>query len=68
MTRTFLFVWVFSLPLALANDIKEATPLLTVIFFLTYGFFGLELISIEMDDPYGDDHNDFDVKGLANVS
>eukprot|EP00551_Chaetoceros_affinis_P009330 CAMPEP_0203662776 /NCGR_PEP_ID=MMETSP0090-20130426/624_1 /ASSEMBLY_ACC=CAM_ASM_001088 /TAXON_ID=426623 /ORGANISM="Chaetoceros affinis, Strain CCMP159" /LENGTH=742 /DNA_ID=CAMNT_0050525611 /DNA_START=194 /DNA_END=2422 /DNA_ORIENTATION=- len=65
MTRTFLFMWVFSLPLALANDIEKLCPLIFVTFFLTYGFLGLEIISIEMDDPYGTDPNDFNVEFLA---
>lgn len=68
MTRTFLIIWVFTLPMALANDIDKLTPLIFVIFFLTYGFVGLELICIEMDDPYGDDPNDFNVQALTEVS
>jgi len=67
MSRTFLFAWVITLPLALSNDIENPYPLFFVVFFLTYGFLGLEFISIEMDDPYGDDPNDFNVVALANV-
>jgi hypothetical protein len=67
MTRTFLFIWIFTLPFALSTDIDEIIPLSFVIFFLTYGFLGIELISIEMDDPFGDDENDFDVRRLFNV-
>jgi len=37
MTRTFLFVWVFTLPFALANDIIRFIPLLFIVFFCTYG-------------------------------
>jgi predicted membrane chloride channel (bestrophin family) len=40
MTRTFLFVWVFTLPFALANDIISFLPLLLIVFFCTYGTFG----------------------------
>lgn len=68
MTRTFLFLYVFSLPFALADDIDQLTPYLLVVFFFTYGFIGLELISIEMDDPFGDDPNDFNVEAVARVS
>jgi predicted membrane chloride channel (bestrophin family) len=67
MTRTFLFIWVFTLPFVLSNDIDNVYDLVFVIFFLTYGFLGIELISIEMDDPYGDDPNDFDVVSLVQV-
>ena len=31
-------------------------------------FVGLELVAIELDDPFGDDDNDFDVLGLATVT
>ncbi len=31
-------------------------------------FVGLELVAIELDDPFGDDPNDFDVMGLVNVT
>jgi len=36
-----------------------------MIFFVTYGFLGLEYVSIELDDPFGDDDNDFDNLGMA---
>jgi hypothetical protein len=38
-----------------------------IVFFITYAFIGLEYVSIELDDPYGNDPNDFDILGLANV-
>ncbi len=50
MTRTFLFLYVFSLPFVLADDILEIVPYLAVVFFMTYGFIGLELISIEVSE------------------
>eukprot|EP00549_Striatella_unipunctata_P015225 CAMPEP_0118679270 /NCGR_PEP_ID=MMETSP0800-20121206/3696_1 /TAXON_ID=210618 ORGANISM="Striatella unipunctata, Strain CCMP2910" /NCGR_SAMPLE_ID=MMETSP0800 /ASSEMBLY_ACC=CAM_ASM_000638 /LENGTH=399 /DNA_ID=CAMNT_0006575249 /DNA_START=1379 /DNA_END=2579 /DNA_ORIENTATION=+ len=67
MTRTFLFVWVFTLPFALVADIEKLPALVLLMFFITYGFIGLERVSIELDDPFGDDPNDFDVLGLAQV-
>jgi predicted membrane chloride channel (bestrophin family) len=59
MTRTFLFFWVFSLPLVFASDNDRTMEVLVLMFFCTYGFLGLEFVSMEMDDPYGDDPNDF---------
>lgn len=70
MARTFLFFWVFSLPLVLIPDadndkatlsytIHDTVEVLLIIFFCTYGFLGLEYVSMELDDPYGDDPNDF---------
>jgi len=67
MGRTFLFVWVFTLPFALVNDVVKLPALILIVFFITYGFVGLEYVSIELDDPFGDDPNDFDVLGLAQV-
>jgi putative membrane protein len=67
MTRTILFVYIFTLPLALSSDIQEVVPFLLTIFFITYGFIGLELIAIEIDDPFGTDPNDFNVGNIAKV-
>lgn len=67
MCRTFVMVWVFSLPLALSNDVHGYFWLLSCVFFITYGFIGLEFVSIEMDNPFGDGPNDFDVFSLARV-
>lgn len=35
---------------------------------MTTAFVGLEFVAIELDDPFGDDANDFDVLGLATVT
>ena len=61
MTRTILFFYIFTLPFALNNDIHKVAPFLFTIFIITYGFVGLELIAMEIDDPFGEDPNDFDV-------
>ena len=34
-------------------------PVLVLMLFITYGFIGLEYVSMELDDPYGNDPNDF---------
>lgn len=67
MTRIFLFVWMFSLPFALIHDVTEVYSIAIIIFFITYGFFGLEFVSIELDDPFGEDPNDLEMKKLSNV-
>lgn len=67
MTRIFLFVWMYSLPFALVHDANEPFSLVVVTFFITYGFFGLEFVSIELDDPFGDDPNDMELKKLSMV-
>lgn len=38
-----------------------------VVFFLTFGFLGLEVLSIQMDDPFGEDPIDFDFLAQAKV-
>jgi predicted membrane chloride channel (bestrophin family) len=68
MARTFLFVWVFSLPFCIAHDIRNVVLGSFLVFFATYGFVGMELVSIEMDDPYGDDPNDFDDVAFAQMT
>eukprot|EP00563_Minutocellus_polymorphus_P013220 CAMPEP_0181066304 /NCGR_PEP_ID=MMETSP1070-20121207/25239_1 /TAXON_ID=265543 /ORGANISM="Minutocellus polymorphus, Strain NH13" /LENGTH=542 /DNA_ID=CAMNT_0023146829 /DNA_START=43 /DNA_END=1672 /DNA_ORIENTATION=- len=67
MSRTFVLIWVFSLPLSLAHDMSTLPALLFLIFFVTFGFVGLEFVAVEADDPFGDDDNDFDCLGLARV-
>ena len=68
MTRTILIIYIFTLPLALANDITSPVPYVLLTFIITYGFIGMELICVEIDDPFGKDPNDFDVKAIAKVS
>jgi len=65
MGRTFLAFWVFTLPFALCSAQYELIGLLWCIFFVTYGFVGLEYVSTELDDPFGDDATDFDDLGMA---
>mmetsp|Transcript_19876 Transcript_19876/g.24533 ORF Transcript_19876/g.24533 Transcript_19876/m.24533 type:complete len:440 (+) Transcript_19876:115-1434(+) len=67
MARTFLFFWIFSLPFALVAQYDSITALLIINFILTYGFVGLEYVSIQMDDPFGDDPCDFDAHGISRV-
>lgn len=67
MARTFVLVWIFTLPFSLVYDMETLPALLFLVFFVTFGFVGLEFVSIEFDDPFGDDPNDFDVLGLARV-
>jgi predicted membrane chloride channel (bestrophin family) len=67
MTRTFLYFYIFSVPFALLHDTSSTYAYLVVVFFLTYGFIGLELVSIELDDPFGNDPNDFDNMAMAGL-
>jgi Bestrophin, RFP-TM, chloride channel len=74
MSRTFLFFYIYTLPSALLTASSTPEADLVVLFIVTYGFIGLELISIELDDPFGDDVIDFDtlrslhVRLIANLA
>jgi hypothetical protein len=59
MARTFLFFYLYTVPVAMLHDVSIPIAHCIVIFFLTYGFMGLEYVSIELDDPFGSDDNDF---------
>ena len=67
MTRTIVLIYVFTLPMIFLKD--DPSPFLfehcLVVFLLTYGFVGLELVSIELDNPFGNDDNDFDCYAFA---
>mmetsp|Transcript_22222 Transcript_22222/g.65839 ORF Transcript_22222/g.65839 Transcript_22222/m.65839 type:complete len:228 (-) Transcript_22222:252-935(-) len=67
MARTFLFFWIFTLPFTLVREISEPVQVMLIVFFTTYGFIGLEYVSMELDDPFGDDPNDFDDLGMAQM-
>jgi predicted membrane chloride channel (bestrophin family) len=59
MTRTFLFLYIFTVPFVFLSDDSSTFAHCFTIFLLTYGFMGLEVVSIELDNPFGDDPNDF---------
>jgi predicted membrane chloride channel (bestrophin family) len=59
LNRIFLLAWCFSLPLVLINDNDQSLEVLLLVFFTTFGFMGLEYVNMELDDPFGDDPNDF---------
>ena len=66
MGRAFLFIWTFSMPLVLRegpfNDMWSA---MVFLFFLTYGFIGLELVAMQLATPFGDGPNDIRVTALC---
>ena len=64
MTRAFLFFWVYSLPLVLLKEYRLACSLL-IVTLVTFGFIGIEYVSMALDDPFGDETNDVDEHGMA---
>ena len=65
MSRTLLFAWVFTIPFCIVRNIDKPWHCSAISFLICYGFLGLEYVSIELDDPFGDDPNDFDAKSMA---
>lgn len=68
MARTFLFFYVFTLPFALVGDSSGVVADICIVLILTYGFLGLEYVAMELDDPFGNDANDFDSMSMVKVS
>jgi hypothetical protein len=66
MAYTLGLLYVFSLPmLFLGEKSSTVSEDIVTVFLLTYGFIGLALTSAELDDPFGDDPNDFDVTAYS---
>jgi predicted membrane chloride channel (bestrophin family) len=60
MARTLLFLYVFTVPFVTLSDTSNDIARCFAVFLLTYAFLGLEVVAIELDDPFGEDPNDFD--------
>jgi predicted membrane chloride channel (bestrophin family) len=69
MARTFLFLWTFTIPLVLRGVVggEGVWVALVFVFFLTYGFIGLELVAMKLMYPFGDEVNDLNVSGMREV-
>ena len=67
MARTLLFLYLYTLPFALLDQPGYPGTHVIIVFLVTYGFVGLETVSIQLDDPFGHDDNDFDNLGMAYV-
>ena len=69
MGRAFLFIWVFSMPLVLLEGpFSDFWSALAFLFFLTYGFIGLELVSIKLSDPFGHSHDDVQLSNIRDAT
>jgi Bestrophin, RFP-TM, chloride channel len=62
--RTFLFIWTFTIPLVLRGVVSDTLPAMAFVFFLTYGFIGLEVCSIKLMNPFGEGTNDLNITGM----
>jgi predicted membrane chloride channel (bestrophin family) len=69
MARTFLFIWVFTMPLVLVGRFfSDVYSTIVFVFFLTYGFIGLEFVGMQMLQPYGVGLNDLELDNMVQVS
>lgn len=70
--RTFLFLYTFTLPFALLSMGLLHESHLSVqlfVFFLTYGFVGLEFVSMKLLHPFGSkDPNDIQLEALGSAT
>lgn len=61
--RRALILYGFALPFALVNDFGWETVLVTLI--VSYIFFGIEEIGVEIEDPFGRDDNDLPLESIC---
>lgn len=59
MSRTVMFVYVYTIPFALLSldSTNIHVKVIVMAFIIAYGFVGIELVSIELDDPFGKSPN-----------
>jgi putative membrane protein len=61
--KKIIFIYVITMPIAFSIDFKYwAIP---IVMFIFYAFASLELISEEVEDPFGDDANDLPTQEIA---
>eukprot|EP00588_Corethron_pennatum_P008802 CAMPEP_0194272512 /NCGR_PEP_ID=MMETSP0169-20130528/6074_1 /TAXON_ID=218684 /ORGANISM="Corethron pennatum, Strain L29A3" /LENGTH=256 /DNA_ID=CAMNT_0039015203 /DNA_START=476 /DNA_END=1243 /DNA_ORIENTATION=- len=70
MGRTFLLIYTFAMPLALIEFVPDFTliPVMLFIFFLTYGYVGLELVAFRLLTPFGHNATDLDLDGMRKAT
>jgi len=73
ITKTLLFVWLFTMPMCLCkvkmnHFMNIPITICIVVFFITFGFLGIEFVSVELADSFGNDPSDFDDLGQAQMT
>ena len=53
------------MPFALVGIVDEIVSVLVFVFFLTYGFIGLEFVSMKLLHPFGDSINDINIVSMG---
>jgi len=70
MGRTILLIYTFTMPLALIGFVSDfsLSAVLMFIFFLTYGYVGLELVAFRLMTPFGTKASDLDIVGMRKAT
>ncbi len=63
--RRALIIYCFSLPFALVDMFDWKWAVIFDTLFLSYVFFGIEEIGVEIEDPFGEDENDLPLETIC---
>jgi putative membrane protein len=61
--KTFLALFCFSVPFAVVDSMRWATPVASAI--IAFALFGIEEIGVEIEDPFGYDANDLPLERIG---
>lgn len=63
--RRALFIYCFTLPFALVGTSDHLWLTVVETLFLSYVYFGIEEIGVEIEDPFGEDENDLPLEDIC---
>jgi len=63
LIKQVLFVYLYTLPFALATDMDWATPLVVAV--VGFGMFGIEEAGVEIENPFGMQMNDLPLEKIC---
>ena len=66
VARTILYCYLLTLPIFISEDFNPMNVI--SMFFAVYGLFGLEVVSDEIGDPFGDDDNDIEINKMMKAT
>ena len=67
MARTFLFLYTFTIPFMMRGVAEDIMLAILFVFFLTYGFIGLEIVATKLMFPFGDGSHGLGISGLRDA-
>jgi ion channel-forming bestrophin family protein len=63
--KKIISLYVFTIPFAFGPDFKYVTIIISIV--VLYVFASIEIIAEEIEDPFGDDHNDLPLNEICNT-